>query len=736
MKKTTLFLMFCAFALSVLSQNTHELDLKKIVSGEYRAEGLKGITPMADGETYTQISNDRKRIVKYSFKTGKEVETVFDVSTARDCNLKSFDGYQMSPDETKILIQTETKSIYRRSFTAVYYIFYIKNNKLEPLSDGGPQQVPLFSPDGQQIAFVRDNNIYLVKLLYGNSESQVTKDGEFGKVLNGIPDWVYEEEFGFNRAFDFSADSKMIAFVRFDETQVPSFSFTLYEGQYPSLTQFAHYPGEYTYKYPEAGMPNSKVSVHTFDIKSKVIRKMDLPIDEESYIPRIRFTQDENALAIMTLNRHQNRFDMYYANPRSTVCKLILRDESPYYINENVFDNIVFYRNNFGMLSDRDGYSHLYWYSIGGNLIKQVTKGNYVVKNFLGWNEETNTFYYESNEGSPLRTAVYKVDGKGKKTKLNNKEGTNNAIFSTSMKYFINTYSNLTTPPVVTLNDNSGKVLKVMITNAELNNKLSQLTLPAKEFFTFKTSEGVELNGWMVKPIGFSASKKYPVLMYQYSGPGSQEVLDKWGIGIDRSGVGFESYMASKGYLVVCVDGRGTGGRGVEFEKCTYLNLGVKESVDQVETAKYIGSQPYADKNRIAIWGWSFGGYNTIMSMSEGAGVFKAGIAVAAVTDWKYYDSIYAERFMRTPKENPEGYKNASCFTRADKLQGDLLLIHGTADDNVHYQNCTEYSEQLVQANKQFDMQIYTNRNHSIYGGNTRYHLFTRISNFVFDKLK
>ena len=731
MKRLCILLAFFACVTTFFAQSNKDLNLKNIVDGEYRSEKLRNVTPMADGEHYLQMNKEATRIVKYSFKTGKEVETVFDVSTARECNFKTFDGYQLSPDETRILIQTETEYIYRRSYVATHYLFSIKNNKLEPLSEAGPQQVPLFSPDGLQIAFVRDNNIYLIKLLYGNSESQVTTDGKFGEVLNGVPDWVNEEEFSYNRAFDFSADSKMIAYVRFDETQVPTFSFMLYEGQFPRLKEFEYYPGVYSYKYPVAGMQNSKVTVHTFDIKSKVTRKMDLPLDGDGYIPRIRFTKDENALAVMTLNRHQNRFDLYFANPRSTVCKLIVRDESPYYINDYNFENIVFYANNFSFLSEKDGYNHLYWYSIGGNLIKQVTQGKFVVNKFLGWDEGSNTFYYESNEGNPLTRSVYKIDAKGKKTKLSEKEGTNNAIFSSSLKYYINTFSNLTTPPVVTLNDNNGKQLSVLISNEALKQKISRLTLPEKSFFSFTTSQGTELNGWMIKPTGFNASQKYPVIMYQYGGPGSQEVMDKWAIGIDREGIGWETYMATQGYLVVCVDGRGTGGRGAEFEKCTYLNIGVKEAIDQVEAAKYIGKQTYADKNRIGIWGWSFGGYNTIMSMSEGSNVFKAGIAVAAVTDWKYYDSIYGERFMRTPKENPEGYKAASAFTRANKLHGRLLLVHGTADDNVHFQNCTEYSEQLVQLNKQFDMQIYTNSNHSIYGGNTRLHLYTRLTDFM-----
>ena len=736
MKRKFIFLFFCLCCLAGFAQGGKALDLKEINSGKFSPENIYGVVPMPDGEHYTQRNAEGTQIVKYSFRTGEPVEVVFDVAKARECPFKKFDSYQFSPDGSKILIATETTPIYRHSYTAVHYLYPVKrndkgvttNNIVEKLSDGGPQQAPVFSPDGNLVAFVRDNNIFLVKLLYGNSESQVTEDGKLNSVLNGIPDWVYEEEFGFNRALEFNADNTMLAYVRFDESEVPSYTFPLFAGEAPRNNALQDYPGEYTYKYPKAGYPNSKVSVHTFDIKSKVTRQVKLPIDADGYIPRIRFTQDPNKLAIMTLNRHQNRFDMYFADPRSTVCKLALRDESPYYINENVFDNIRFYPDNFSFVSDKSGYPHLYWYSMNGNLIKQVTSGNYEVKSFIGWNPDTNEFYYTSNEESPMRQAVYKIDRKGKKVKLSNQQGTNSPIFSSSMKYFMNKFTSLDTPMLITLNDNTGKVLKTLVTNDKLKEKLAGYAIPQKEFFTFKTTEGVDLNGWVMKPVNFDPSKRYPVLMFQYSGPGSQQVLDKWGIS-------WETYMASLGYVVACVDGRGTGGRGSEFQKCPYLNLGVKEAKDQVEAAKYLGGLPYVDKGRIGIWGWSFGGYMTIMSMSEGTPVFKAGVAVAAPTDWKYYDTVYTERFMRTPKENAEGYKAASAFSRADNLHGNLLLVHGMADDNVHFQNCTEYAEHLVQLGKQFDMQVYTNRNHGIYGGNTRNHLYTRLTNFFLNNL-
>ncbi len=710
-----------AFAMS------QQLTIEDINAGQYYARSIRGVTPMNDGEHYTQLSPDNKRIVKYSYKTGKEVGVIFDVETARECNLEKIQGYIFSPDEKRILIETEREPIYRRSYSSVYHLYSVENNKLSELTEG-KIRIPVFSPDGNLIAFVRDNNIFLIKLLYGGSESQITKDGEINKVINGAPDWVYEEEFGYNSALTFSPDNKMIAYVRWDESNVKSFEFPMYKGDCPAYMQYAEYPGKYTYKYPVAGEDNSKVSVKTFDIFSKVTRTMQLPIEDDAYIPRIRFTNNPEQLAIMTINRHQNRFDMYYANPRSGVCKLILRDESNWYIKESIYDNIKFYDKYFSLLSEKDGFAHLYWYTINGTLVKQVTKGEFEVKSFLGWDEKSNTFYYVSNEGSPLRTAVWKTDGKGRKTCLSQKEGTNNAMFSTGMKYFINFFNNTETPTEVTINDNNGKTIATLMDNADLKAKVAGMKMPEKEFFTFTTPEGYELNGWMMKPVDFDPSQKYPILMFQYSGPGSQQVLDTWS-------VSWETYMATQGYIAVCVDGRGTGGRGAAFEKCTYLSIGVKEADDQVSAAKYLGTLPYIDKDRIAIWGWSYGGYMTLMSMSQGSNVFKAGIAVAAPTDWRFYDTVYTERFMRTPQENKEGYDKASAINRIDKLHGKLLMVHGTADDNVHYRNMAEYCEELVQHDKYCDMQIYTNRNHNIMGGNTRNHLYKKLTNYIKENL-
>ena len=711
-----------------------KIKLQDVTNGVYWPKQIDGVNPMNDGESYTQLSPDHKRIVRHSFKTGKEIATVFDVETARGSKkLPYIDGYIMSPDEHRILIQTETKGIYRRSYTAVYYIYDVRNNTLEPLSEGGPQQVPLFSPDGNVIAFARGNNLFLVKLLFGNAEVQVTKDGKFNEVINGLPDWVNEEEFTTNRSFDFSADSKVLAWVRYDESPVPIYSMQEFKGLYPARSEFDAYPGTYDYKYPVAGQKNSEVKVMTFDIKNRVTRTLDVPLDKDGYIPRIKFTSDPTKLAVITLNRHQSQMDVYMANPLSKVCKLVLREKNEKYVRETAYTQMKFYDGHFSLLSERSGFQHLYWYNLGGQLEAQITKGNFEVTDFYGYDARTGSFYYASTQESPLRRAVYKADKQGRVKKLSSSVGTNSAKFSKTMKYYMNVYSSAQQPPVTSLCDNNGKTITTLIDNADLKAKVEKVA-GKKEFFQFTTSEGVQLNGWMVKPRDFDASKKYPVVMYQYSGPGSQEVTDSWNLGFYGAGI-FESYLTEQGFICACVDGRGTGARGADFEKCTYLQLGLRESQDQVETAIYLGSLPYVDKANIGIWGWSFGGFNTLMSMSEGRPVFKAGVAVAAPSNWKYYDTVYTERYMRTPNENAAGYA-INPMERAANLSGSLLLIHGTADDNVHFRNVAEMSEALVQANKQFEMQIYTNRNHSIYGGNTRYHLLTRMCDFFKRNLK
>lgn len=732
--KRLLFIFTALFMLTAHVPAGGKITIPDITSGKFAAKTVNGINPIEGTDTYARISDDGKRVDCYSFKTGKLLRNLFDVSNTMGKKIDSFDGYILSPDGTRMLIQTKTKSIYRRSFTAVYYLYNIASRKLEPLSDGGPQQVPVWSKDGLQVAFVREGNIYLVKLLYDNAEVQVTKDGKFNEVINGLPDWVNEEEFGFNRALTFNADGTMICWLRYDEKDVKTYSLQMYKGMKPEKQENAVYPGFYSYKYPKAGEDNSKVTAWSYDIKSHRISKLQVPLDADGYMPRIKATDDANKVVVYTMNRHQDELCLYSVNPRSTVAQLIVKEHVEKYVKEEAMEAVTFIGNNVLLPSDRSGFMKLYIYSMNGQLHRTIG-GDYDITAIYGYDAKTGDVYYQAAALGPSDRQVYVAHKNGKTVRLSDKKGWNTALFSGDYQYFVNTWSDYNTPYVVTTRDNNGRVISTLQDNADLKAKVAESGFAKREPFSFTTSEGVQLNGWILKPLNFDASKRYPVIMHQYSGPGSQQVTDSWSAGSMGQGGAFDSYLAQQGFIVVSVDGRGTGGRGADFEKCTYLKIGDLESKDQVEAALYLGSLPFVDKDRIGIWGWSYGGFNTLMSMSEGRGVFCAGVAIAPPTSWRFYDSIYTERYMRTPKENPDGY-DVNPIVRAQKLHGALLLCHGTADDNVHPQNSYEYAEALVQADKDFRELYYTNRNHSIYGGNTRNHLLRQVANFFVTELK
>lgn len=733
MKRLIILVAAVTAAFSLGAQNK-KLTLDNVISGSFYGTSSGNITPMADGEHFLQAQGNC--ILKYSFKTGAVTDTVLNLSTARGEKLRTLGNFILSPTEDIILLEQYVQKIFRRSYTANYYIYTIRNNKIDPLTTGGPVQVPSFSPDGHNIAFVRDNNIFLVKLLFNNAEVQVTKDGELGKIRNGIPDWAYEEEFGVTRAYEFSADSRMLAWIRFDESNVGGYNLPFFLTT-PDRDSYSQELVSYRpQQYPTAGAANSKVSVHSFDIKSSVIRDMDLKLDSTTYIPRIKFIENEdNTLFIFTLNRPQNKLEIYSGNPRSTVCKLILREQDDRYIDEFGYMQTQFYGTQFIMQSERDGHRHLYLYDLNGQLKRQITSGDFDVLTLHGYDPKSGTAYYESNESGIYDCAVWKIDGKGKKTRLTPDKGTSHARFSTGCKYYINTWSDMSTPYLVTRHDASGKQLGVIEDNAEVKQSALEYGLPAKEQFSFQTVDGTTLYGWMVKPAGADESHPCPVILYQYSGPGSNEVLNEWGAGF-YPGAAFEALLTQKGYAVAVVDGRGTGRRGADFKKQTYKHLGVMESQDQVAAAQYLGSLPYIDAERIAIWGWSYGGYNTLMSMSEGTPVFKCGVAVAPVTDWRYYDAPYTERFMQEPKQNADGYHDASAIDRINRLHGRLLIVHGLDDDNVFFSNTASYIEALINAGVDFDMQVYPGKEHSITGYAHRKHLFTRILRFFDDNLK
>lgn len=712
-----------------------KLTLPDITSGKFAAKTVNGINPIEGTDTYARISQDGERVVCCSFKTGKELSVLFDVKNTMGCKIDGFDDYVLSPDGKRMLIQTKTERIYRRSFKADFYIYNIESRRLDRLSDGDKQQIPTWSPDGQQVAFVRGGNIFLVKLLYDNAEIQVTKDGKFNEVINGLPDWVNEEEFGFNSALTFNADGTMICWIRYDESKVKTYSLEMYKGMKPAKEEYAAYPGFYSYKYPKAGEDNSTVSAWSYDIKSHKINRLQVPLDVDGYMPRIKPTNDPMRIVVYTMNRHQDDLCLYAVNPRSTVAQLIIKEHVDKYVREEAMEGVKFVGDKILLPSDRSGYTKLYIYNMNGQLQRTIGDGNYDITSVYGYDPKTGDVYYQAAALGATDRQVYVTHKNGKTVRLTDREGWNTAFFSGDFQYFVNTWSDYNTPYVFTTRTREGKLINTIEDNKAVKQLVSDYGFCKREPFSFTTSEGVVLNGWMVKPKDFDANKKYPVIMHQYSGPGSQQVTNSWSAGSMGQGGAFDSYLAQEGFIVVSVDGRGTGGRGSEFEKCTYLNLGNLESKDQVETALYVGSLPYVDKDRIGIWGWSYGGFNTLMSMSEGRGVFRAGVAIAPPTNWKYYDSVYTERYMRTPKENPDGYAT-NPIERAPKLHGALLICHGTADDNVHPQNTYEYSEALVQADKDFRELFYTNRNHSIFGGNTRNHLLRQVAQFFKTELK
>jgi len=703
--------------------------LYDITDGKFKVKSVAIPRSMNDGEHYTLLVNDRA-VVKYNYKTGATVDTLFSVFKLKNSPIKQISGYEFSPNEARMLVYTNVKKRYRRTFTADYYLFDVKRNELQTLSENGPQEVPLFSPDSRYIAFARENNLYMKKIDF-NTETAITKDGLAGNIINGTPDWVYEEEFEKTRYFEWSPDSKLLAFVRFDESKVPLFSYIQYKDNSDDKDKLTLYPSTVQFKYPKPGENNSKVSVCVFDDYSKSIKTMKLNDDDQDfYIPRIKWTNTIDQLAIFKLNRNQNRLEMLMANPRSTLTKMVLRQDDKYYIDYQNIDYLSFTADNqyFLGVSEQDGYRHIYQYRITGTVVKQLTKGNWDVTNVYGYDEKKHVVYYQSAQVSPLQRDIYSVDLKGKMNRLTNGKGTHNGYFNSEMTCFVDNASSLEVPNVFTLRSFTGSTIRMIENNATLASEFKALNLPKKEFFNFTTSENIKLNGWMLKPANFDTSKKYPVLMVQYSGPNSQEVLDTWKID-------WEYYLATQNFVVVCVDGRGTGARGAEFRKCTYEQLGILETKDQVETAKYLGQQAFIDKDRIGIWGWSYGGTMTLMCMTTGEKIFKSGIAVAPVTDYRLYDTAYAERFMRRPQENFKGYDVSSALQRADKLEGNLLIIHGSADDNVHLQNTMLYIDKLVAADKQFEMQLYTDKNHSILGQQTRRHLYTRMTDFLVKNL-
>lgn len=706
-----------------LSAQKKSITLEDIwKTGTFRSNAVYGLVSMKDGIHYSTLKNDSI----YSYEYEKATPPRFIVSK-NELKINSIDNYQFSSDESKLLIATETEHIYRHSTRENYYVYDLKTKTVNPVSTGEKQMHARFSPDGTKVAFVRANNLFIKDLVSGK-ETQVTKDGKQNNIINGATDWVYEEEFAISTAHFWSPDSKKIAFYKFDESQVKEFSFDEFNNQL--------YPTQYRFKYPKAGEKNSIVTIHVYDLTNGSDKLMDIGKETDQYIPTIQWTQDANTLSMVRMNRYQNKLDLLFANAATGESKSVYSESSDTYIDihegEGNYARFTTDKKNFLIQSEKDGYNHLYLYDITGKLVNQVTKGNWDVASVEGIDEKAQTIFYTASETTATEKDIYsiKMDGSAKK-KISTEKGVHAPEFSTGMKYYINTFSDANNPATIAIYNQQGKQIRVLESNNALKNKMKEFGLSPKELFTFKTSENIELNAWMIKPADFNAAKKYPVFLTFYGGPGRNMVNNSF----DGSNFFWFQMLAQKGYIVICVDNRGTRYRGAAFKKSTYKQLGKLEVADQIEAAKYMGTLPYVDKTRIGTFGWSYGGYLSSLCITKGADYFKAAIAVAPVTNWRYYDNIYTERFMSLPQENASGYDDNSPINHVNKLKGKYLLVHGSGDDNVHYQNTMEMVNALVNANKQFDLFIYPDKNHGISGGNTRLHLYTKMTDFILNNL-
>ena len=688
------------------------------IRNTFEENKVSGINWMNDGKYYTALTDNK--VVKYDITTGQPVQTLVDGRALSPSIV--IDDYSLSADETKLLLQTEKQSIYRHSFVAGYFVYDTGSKRLQPLSQGGKQSYATFSPDGSKVAFVRNNNLFYVTL-DGMKEGQVTDDGEFNHIINGTTDWVYEEEFSFVVGFEWSPDGNKLAYYRFDESEVKEYNLQFWAGLL--------YPYDYRYKYPKAGEMNSKVEIWTFDLASGHKVKADIGKETDIYIPRITWTADPNMLSIRKLNRLQNHLQLLHANATTGEARLVLEEKTKTYIDIEILDDLTYLGDGkqFIYTSESAGFKHLYLYSIDGKLIRKLTSGDYDVSQFMGLDQKNKICYYTSTEVSPLERHFYSVSFDGrKKTKLSALQGTHEINMSPDCQFYIDHHSSASRPTVVTLYRTKKNVsVKVLERNEALVSKAGEYGVVPKEFFSFKGADGTMLNGYMLKPANFDSARTYPVMVYQYSGPGSQEAEDAWA----GRHFYFHQLLAQKGYIVAVIDPRGTGGRGEHFKKVTYKQLGKYELEDHLAGARYLASLEYVDDDRLGIWGWSYGGYMSSLALTKGAGVFKLGIAVSPVTNWRFYDTIYTERFLQTPQLNPDGYDLNSPLTYAEKLDGHFLLIHGTGDDNVHVQNSIVLQDALVNAGKHFESFFYPDKHHGIQGSQTRHHLYSMMLSFI-----
>ncbi len=689
-------------------------------------KGVKEIRPLADGTSYAAVSDDGRRIEVFSYKTGKAISTLFSLDAVKgDLRIDDFDGYALSENEKKILLWNNSEQIYRHSFTAEYYVYDILRSTLKRVSADGPQRNATISHDGRMVAYTRDNNIYISNLDYG-TDNAVTTDGKVNSIIYGSPDWAYEEEFGMQNSMCWSTDDSVLAFIRFDESKVPVYTFDRYKSYCEENPLSDIYPDAYSYKYPLAGYPNSTVSVHAYNVDNRTTKKMDLPIGE-GYVPMLSFDGEGKNLMAMLLNRDQNRLDLYKVNPGSTVASLVITEMSDAWLSPEAYKMVRYSINSFVIGSERSGWRHLYEYDYSGNLKRAITSGEWNVTAYYGRDARTGTDYIQTTMRGAVNRNVASVDSKGRITVLNDIDGTENAWFSGNFDYYLRKYSNAVTPPVYTICNSRGKSLIDIESNREYAAKYS--SVPKMEFTTVPNAEGEAMNACLIKPADFDSSRRYPLMMYQYNGPDSQTVLNEW----KMDGV---YYIASQGYVVAMVDGRGTGNRSRKWANAVYRNLGHLETADQIAGARNIAKLPYIDAERMACFGWSYGGYMTLMELTAADSPFKAGVSMAPVTDWRLYDSIYTERYMSTPQANPSGYDSASALDRTGNLNARLLIMSGTSDDNVHFYNTLKYTSKLNYEGKIFDMMALAGFEHSLRMCNARSRLYSKIVDFLDSNLK
>lgn len=719
------------FALTLLAvpgaAQQGQLTVQRIFSGEFGMQSLPESRWMANGQRYSYVDagNDRTtNLVAEDAQTGAKTVLVDGTKLVPAGQTRPIDieEYAWSADERKLLIFTNSQPVWRQNTKGQFYVYDLATQRLTPVSTApGWQQFAKLSPDGSRVGFVRDNNLWVTDLATGR-ETQLTRDGS-ETIINGTFDWVYEEELDLRDGWRWSPDGQRIAFWRIDDGPVKAFVWLRDTGD--------SYSQPISLRYPKAGTANPTAKLGVVEIATAQTTWLQTGADSSVYLARMEWAESPGELLVQRLNRHQNRLDVMVADARTGATRTLFTESDSAWVD--VDDDLSFIRNGrqFIWSSERDGWNHLYLYNRDGTVARQLTRGQWDVTQVFGVDEKNGWVYFSATEQGPQQRHLYRVrlDG-GAPQRLSKEPGTHAVQLSPQTPYYLDSWSRAASPPVITLHRTDGTPVRTLVDNAGTRQKLADLAVTAPEFFSFRTAGGTELNGWMIKPANFDASKKYPVLMYVYGGPGSQTVTDSWG----GTRYLWHQLLAQQGYIVVSIDNRGTGARGRDFKKQTYLNLGTMEAADQIEGARWLARQPYVDANRLGIWGWSYGGFMTAFTLEQDGNPFKAGIAVAPVADWRLYDTIYTERFMRTPEENPQGYDRGSAVKHAAGLRARMLLVHGTGDDNVHFQNSTQLVDALQAAGKQFNFMMYPDRNHGIANGRST-HLYTMMTNWVLANL-